>query len=206
MTPYNNPAFLVIPDDYGAGIPVELENRRKEPVIIDRDRRSGVAGATAASSNKNLFSTVARLPGELMYAIQVDQDINCRTVRRCTYGAPLDREVLDLVSRQEQDGEESQGSPPIPLSQDFGRQFLYARYNADLGRRRLASGSRASIRRASPRWMRLGTFQSCWRWAARPGDSWTARTLGVSYSKDFLGNSARRGFGLTESPNPISRS
>ncbi len=50
---------------------------------------------------------VAGLPGELMYGIHVEQDINCRTVGRCTYGAPLDREVLDLIPR-EVDGEAAQ--------------------------------------------------------------------------------------------------
>ena len=29
-----------------------------------------------------------------MYSIQVDQDISCRTVGRCTYGAALDHEIL----------------------------------------------------------------------------------------------------------------
>jgi hypothetical protein len=57
-------------------------------------------GATAASPNKNIVSTVAGLPGELMYGIQIDQDINCRTVGRRTHGAFLDREILDRVPRQ----------------------------------------------------------------------------------------------------------
>ena len=52
-------------------------------------------GATAAAPNKNIMSTVAGLPGELMYGMLIDQDINCRTVGRCTYGAPLDSEILD---------------------------------------------------------------------------------------------------------------
>jgi hypothetical protein len=92
-------------------------------------------GATAAAPNKNILSTVAGLPGELMYGIQVDQDINCRTVGRCTHGAPLDREILDLVPREAVPGgtvEQQYAAPAIPLSTDLGRRFLYARYNADL--------------------------------------------------------------------------
>jgi hypothetical protein len=56
-----------------------------------------------------------------MYGALVDQDINCRTVGRCVYGAPIDRELGDLIPRE-------------PLSQDLGRAFLYARYNAELTR------------------------------------------------------------------------
>jgi hypothetical protein len=82
-----------------------------------------------------MVSTVAGLPGELMYGMLIDQDINCRTVGRCTYGAPLDSEILDLVPRQVHEGmttAEQYQAPTIPLSTDLGRRFLYARYNADL--------------------------------------------------------------------------
>jgi len=97
-------------------------------------------GETAAKPNRNIVSTVAGLPGGLMYSIQVDQDISCRTIGRCTYGAALDQEILDLVPRQVDEGmtiEERYNAPPIPLSRNLGRSFLYARYNADLSRRGL---------------------------------------------------------------------
>ena len=68
----------------------------------------------------------------LMSQALFDQDINCRTVGRCVYGPPLDREVGDLVPR------DGQGAP-IPLSTDLGRAFLYARYNAELTRSGLAA-------------------------------------------------------------------
>jgi hypothetical protein len=70
-----------------------------------------------------------------MYGIQVDQDVNCRTVGRCTFGAPLDREILDLVPRQVEEGmslEQQYAAPRVPLTTNLGRSFLYARYNADL--------------------------------------------------------------------------
>ena len=50
-----------------------------------------------------------------MYAMQVDQDFNCRTVGRCTYGDQIDREVYDLI-----------------YPTDKEKDFLYVRYNADL--------------------------------------------------------------------------
>jgi hypothetical protein len=71
---------------------------------------------------------------------QIDQDINCRTIGRCVHGAPLDREILDLVPRQISEGmttEQQYAAPEIPLSTDLGRHFLYARYNADLSRQGL---------------------------------------------------------------------
>ena len=90
-------------------------------------------GATAAAANKTIVTTVAGLPGELMYAIQVEQDINCRTIGRCTFGSRLDREILDLVPRQ------ADGITTIPLTTDLGRHFLYARYNADLSAQGLSA-------------------------------------------------------------------
>jgi hypothetical protein len=99
-------------------------------------------GATAESPNKNIISIGAGLPGELMYGMLVEQDINCRTIGRCVYGAHLDREILDLVRRPVGPGktmEEQYAVPPIPLTTDLGRHFLYARYNADLSKSGLAS-------------------------------------------------------------------
>jgi hypothetical protein len=65
-----------------------------------------------------------------MYAMQVDQDFNCRTVGRCTFGAPIDKESNDMVSM------DVQGNV-YNLSQDIKRHFLYVRYNADLSKESL---------------------------------------------------------------------
>jgi hypothetical protein len=73
----------------------------------------------------NLAANLASIPSALMYGAQVDQDINCRVVGRCVYGDPIDREMRDLIPRDE-------SGEPIPLSHDLGRAFLYARYNAEL--------------------------------------------------------------------------
>ncbi len=70
-----------------------------------------------------------------MYGIQVDQDISCRAVGRCTSGARLDREIMDLVPREFDETmslDAAYAVPMIPLSTNLGRHFLYARYNADL--------------------------------------------------------------------------
>ena len=69
--------------------------------------------------------------------ILVDQDINCRTVGRCSYGDVIDRELLDMVPREGPDEgtlEMRLIRRRVPLDTDLGRSFLYARYNVDLSR------------------------------------------------------------------------
>jgi uncharacterized protein len=136
VTPYNNPAFLLY--RMATEPAYRLNWKKGEDNLLIVSIGTGAAeslGATAARPNRNIVSTVAGLPGELMYGIQVDQDISCRTVGRCTFGAHLDREIMDLVPRQEREGttlEEQYAAPAVPLSTNLGRQFLCARYNADL--------------------------------------------------------------------------
>jgi uncharacterized protein len=141
VTPYNNPAFLLYRMATEPAYRLNWETGEDKLLLISVGTGAAESlGATAAAPNKNIVSTVAGLPGELMYGIQVDQDINCRTVGRCTYGAHLDREILDLVPRQVIAGatmEQQYAAPEIPLSTGLGRRFLYARYNADLSRQGL---------------------------------------------------------------------
>jgi uncharacterized protein len=136
VTPYNNPAFLLYRMATEPAYGLNWKTGEKELLIVSVGTGAAESlGATAASPNKNLLSTIAGLPGALMYGIQVDQDINCRAIGRCTHGARLDREILDLVPRHVQEGmtlEEQYAAPPVPLSTDLGKRFLYARYNADL--------------------------------------------------------------------------
>jgi hypothetical protein len=136
VTPHNNPAFLLYRMATEPAYRLNWKAGEKNLLLVSVGTGAAESlGATAASPNKNLVSSVAGLPGELMYGIQIDQDINCRTVGRCTHGALLDREILDLVPRQVVAGgtvEQQLAAPEIPLSTDLGRRFLYARYNADL--------------------------------------------------------------------------
>ncbi len=70
-----------------------------------------------------------------MEGVQVEQDINCRVVGRCTYGEVIDRELRDLTCRDiAEPCEEADwmAAEHVPLSTDLGRAFLYTRYNADL--------------------------------------------------------------------------
>jgi hypothetical protein len=75
--------------------------------------------AEVYSSGKTAFTNLANFPAALMYGAQIDQDINCRSIGRCIHGGPIDRELGNLI-------------PVEPLSVNLNRQFLYARYNAEL--------------------------------------------------------------------------
>jgi hypothetical protein len=136
VTPYNNPAFLLY--RMATEPAYRLNWKKGEDSLLIVSIGTGAAeslGATAARPNKNILSTVAGLPGELMYGIQVDQDVSCRTIGCCTFGAQLDREVMDLIPRESREGmtlDEHYEAPAVPLSTNRGRHFLYASYNADL--------------------------------------------------------------------------
>ena len=141
VTPHNNPAFLLYRMATEPAYRLNWKAGERNLLIVSIGTGAAESlGETAAKPNRNIVSTVAGLPEGLMYSIQVDQDISCRTIGRCTYGAALDQEILDLVPRQVDEGmtiEERYNAPPIPLSRNLGRSFLYARYNADLSRRGL---------------------------------------------------------------------
>ena len=143
VTPYNNPAFLLYRMASEPAYRLNWKTGENSLLLISVGTGAAESkGATAAAPNKNIVSTVAGLPGELMYGMLIDQDINCRTVGRCTYGTPLDSEILDLVPRQVHAGmttAEQYNAPMTPLSTDLGRRFLYARYNADLSERGLGN-------------------------------------------------------------------
>jgi hypothetical protein len=129
ITPYNNPAFLLyrkatLPQ-YRLGWPsgeanmmlVSIGTGSAARIDEDLDERGHLIPAD-----------VARLPGVLMGAANIDQDINCRAVGRCVAGAEIDRELGDMKPRE---GDPLSG-PPVPVQQDCGRAFLYARYDPDV--------------------------------------------------------------------------
>lgn len=128
LTPYNNPAFLLYRMATESGYRLSWASGEDKMLVI-----SVGTGAAATlvegieDPNRGLLGNVAALPSALMYGAMVDQDTNCRSIGRCVHGAELDKEVGDMIPRNEK-GEK------IPLSQDLGRRFLYARYNADLSR------------------------------------------------------------------------
>ena len=95
----------------------------------------GTGSAAAVSRDLNVRGQLApvnaaHLPGVLMGGAAIDQDINCRAIGRCVFGAPVDREIGDMIPRRP----DPLKGDVIPLEEDRGRQFLYARYNPDVSR------------------------------------------------------------------------
>jgi hypothetical protein len=96
---------------------------------------TGMADDPSFNANINIAANLAGLPGTLMRGIQIEQDINCRIVGRCSYRDFIDRELRDLTCRDAGMDSSVDGwreAAHIPLDRDLGRAFLYARYNADL--------------------------------------------------------------------------
>jgi uncharacterized protein len=120
VTPYNNPSFLMYRMATDPAYNLNWEKGEDKLLIVS----VGTGAAPTEGDYKNLLDTATSIPTNLMYAMQVDQDVNCRTVGRCTFGEAIDREVGTMV-------------PSQPLSVDTGKDFLYVRYNATLTRKSL---------------------------------------------------------------------
>lgn len=131
VTPYNNPAFLLYRK---ATLPQYRLGWAKGE---DKLTLISVGTGSAAQIDRDLDerghlipSELARLPGVLMGGANIDQDINCRAVGRCVFGASIDRELGDMKPRR---GDPLLGEL-LPVEEDCGRDFLYGRYNPDVTR------------------------------------------------------------------------
>lgn len=127
-TPYNNPAFLMYRMATSPAYRLGWATGEKNLLIVSLGTGSApVLGTDAEDPEQNLAAAAANTLSATMNQAQVDQDVNCRTVGRCSYGPWLDLEIEDLVPRDS-------NHQPVPLAQDLGRQFLYLRYDAQLTR------------------------------------------------------------------------
>lgn len=126
VTPYNNPAFLLYRMATQAPYKLNWPTGERNLLLISVGTGSA-PGVDSDVLGHNIVTNLKDLPSALMYSAAVDQDINCRVVGRCVYGAPIDREIGDLIPRDAHD-------EPLALEHDLGKAFLYARYNAELSR------------------------------------------------------------------------
>ena len=120
LTMYNNPAFqlflMATLDAYRLGWPATESDLL---VVSVGTGRSPKADDHLRPGDMNLLFNAGSVPAALMYAALNEQDQLCRVFGRCRHGAPIDRELGDLM-----DGP--------GLLQD--RLFSYVRYNAELSR------------------------------------------------------------------------
>jgi hypothetical protein len=133
VTAYNNPAFLLY--RMATHSAYQLEWKTGESNLLLVSLGTGMADTLDANASANIAVNLSGLPSALMHTIQIEQDINCRTVGRCMFGAHIDRELQDLTCRDKSflcPREEWEQAEHLPISKDLGRAFLYARHNADL--------------------------------------------------------------------------
>jgi len=125
-TAYNTPAFLMARMVTEPAYRLSWPKGESKMLVVSIGTGSGpILGATADDPDTNVLAGAVNTLSAVMNQAQVDQDVNCRTVGRCTYGPFIDREVLDLVPRDD-------AGNPISLEKDLGRAFLYARYDAEM--------------------------------------------------------------------------
>jgi hypothetical protein len=154
LTPYNNPAFLIARMATHPAYKLGWQTGEKNLLVMSVGTGAAArVDADVYGGGKNAVSNLVNFPSALMYGAQVDQDINCRIIGRCIHGGEyekadgrndtqIDSELGDLVFRGA-DGVE------VPLSEDKGRQFLYARYNAELSTKWLTKRGLADVDPAS---------------------------------------------------------
>lgn len=127
VTPYNNPSMLMYRmathPAYNLNWPIGEDNLLLVSV--------GTGAAPTEGGYDNLLDAAKGLPNNLLYAIQVEQDISCRTIGKCTYGAPIDRELGTMIPLDQQ------GQPAADAPKTL-RHFTYVRYNADLSEKGIA--------------------------------------------------------------------
>jgi hypothetical protein len=137
-TPYNFPGFLMVRVATEPAYRLGWERGEDKLLLVSVGTGwTPIAGREVDDPETNLAGAALTTLQALMRQAEVDQDLNCRTIGRCTYAHELDREVGDLIPRR--NGE------VIPLSEGLGRAFLYCRYDAELTAEGLASLGLSSI-------------------------------------------------------------
>jgi hypothetical protein len=130
VTPYNNPAFLLflmatLPQ-YRLGWDVGED----QVLVVSVGTGSGSsANAKLTTKQLNLLFNVVAIPSALIGGALVEQDLLCRIVGRCRFGAPIDSEIGDLVDAV---GECAHG-PFAP------KKFTYVRYDPQITREGLVA-------------------------------------------------------------------
>jgi patatin-like phospholipase/acyl hydrolase len=113
VTAYNNPSVIAVQTAvlpaYRVRWPAGPENIR---LISIGTLRFASAAAQLSAQQLGLFHAAKNVPRALMDTSSVQQDMICRTMGKCLFGAPIDGEVGDMI-----------GEDGLP------KMFSYVRYN-----------------------------------------------------------------------------
>lgn len=113
ITPYNNPALLLFLMATAEPFRVCWPTGTDQMLLVSIGTGQVSTGiGTLRADQLNMIAYARSLPLALMEAINVEQDLVCRTIGRCVEGEKLDNEIGDLRA-----------------SSADGKQFVYARYN-----------------------------------------------------------------------------
>ena len=126
VTPYNNPAWLLFRMATEEKYRLNWTTGEDKMMIVSVGTGTSPKGDDGVLTPRNPLKRMwgnRKIIGTMIQGAMVDQDTNCRHIGRCVYGDVLDGEIGDMIPC-DADGKR------IPLSQDLGRKFLYARYNA----------------------------------------------------------------------------
>ena len=127
ITTYNNPSFqtflMATLGPYNLG----WETGEDKLLIVSIGTgTSPDANADLSPNEMNLLYNASAIPSALMFAALNEQDLLCRAFGNCLCGDQLDREVGDLI-----DKEDTMKRPVTSML------FTYVRYNAELSRKGL---------------------------------------------------------------------
>ena len=132
VTPYNNPAFHAVPDGDAAAVPAELARRRDRNDADFRRHGIGGSGQPRPQRARAIGAGQRRAPSRRADGRRRDrpgyQLPRCRPLRVRRADRPGARRHDSAAAAIRSTG------TVVPLEEDCGRQFLYARYNPDVSR------------------------------------------------------------------------
>lgn len=136
VTPYNNPSFLLYRMATAPEYRLGWASGEHEMMLVSVGTGSAaLVDLDLPDKGRTIIENAMKIPGILMAGAAIDQDINCRAVGRCVAGPFIDRELGDMIPRR---GDPLTG-PVVPLHEDLGRAFLYARLDPDVSAEGLAA-------------------------------------------------------------------
>ena len=121
VTPHNNPAWLLYRMVTNPAYNLGWKTGEKNLLVVS----VGTGEFSRVGRYKNVGEVALNLSPNLLSTMSIEKDVSCRHVGRCSFGAEIDREIGDMIPRDDKKNK-------IPLEEDLGRAFLYARYNADI--------------------------------------------------------------------------